>query len=67
MNPQDKIPRAAIVFRQYKRAESPLGLFCNIWRLFHFLARKAIYGSELPVWIESYPDDIAPLVTCDAL
>ena len=67
MNPLDKIPRAAIVSKQYKRVESPLGLFCNIRRLFHFLARNALYGSELQLWIESCPDDIAPLVTHDAL
>ncbi|KAL0012961.1 hypothetical protein SO802_000030 [Lithocarpus litseifolius] len=29
--------------------------------------RKAMYGNELQVWIESCPDDIAPPVTRDAL
>ena len=33
----------------------------------HFLARKAVSGNELQVWINSTLDDIAPLVTPDSL
>ncbi|KAK9994655.1 hypothetical protein SO802_024358 [Lithocarpus litseifolius] len=33
----------------------------------HFLARKAKSGNVLQVWIESIPDDIAPIVSCDIL
>ena len=33
----------------------------------HFLARKSKSSNELQVWIESVPDNIAPLVACDAL
>ena len=29
----------------------------------HFLTKKSVFGSELQVWIESYLDDIIPLVT----
>ena len=28
----------------------------------HFLAKKSVFGNGLQVWIESSPDDIAPLV-----
>ncbi|KAK9994722.1 hypothetical protein SO802_024425 [Lithocarpus litseifolius] len=33
----------------------------------HCLAKKSVSGNELQVWIESSPDDIAPLVTRDSL
>nr|XP_023894446.1 uncharacterized protein LOC112006402 [Quercus suber] len=33
----------------------------------HYLARKAKSSNELQVWIESIPDDLAPLVYCDSL
>ncbi|XP_075650159.1 uncharacterized protein LOC142620719 [Castanea sativa] len=33
----------------------------------HFLAKKSVSSNELQVWIESSPDDIAPLVTRDSL
>ena len=33
----------------------------------HYLARKAKFGNELQVWIESTLDDIAPLVYRDSL
>ena len=33
----------------------------------HFLAKKFVSGNELQVWIESSPDDIAPLVSRDSL
>ena len=33
----------------------------------HFLARHSKLGNKLQVWIESIPDDIAPLVTRDSL
>ena len=33
----------------------------------HFLARKSKFSNELQVWIESIPDDIAPLVFRDSL
>lgn len=33
----------------------------------HFLARCSKSGKELQVWIESIPNDIAPLKTRDAL
>lgn len=32
----------------------------------HFLARRSKFGNEFQVWIESIPDDIAPLVTCNS-
>ena len=33
----------------------------------HFLARKSISSSELQVWMESVPNDVAPFVVRDAL
>ncbi|XP_075670205.1 uncharacterized protein LOC142639967 [Castanea sativa] len=33
----------------------------------HFLARKSKFGNELQVWMESVPDDIAPIVVRDVL
>ena len=33
----------------------------------HFLAKKAVSSNELQVWIESFLDDIAPLVIRDSL
>nr|XP_023901141.1 uncharacterized protein LOC112012994 [Quercus suber] len=33
----------------------------------HFLARKSKFGNELQVWMESIPDDIAPIVVRDVL
>ena len=31
----------------------------------HFLAKEVVFGSELQVWVESFPENIAPLITCD--
>ena len=33
----------------------------------HFLARQAKSGHELQVWLDSLPDDLAPLVVRDSL
>ena len=33
----------------------------------HFLARKSKFDSELQVWYNIIPDDMASLVTCDFL
>ena len=48
-----------------------LCIFSHVKRLgntvAHYLARKARSGNELQVWIESIPDDIAPLVYRDSL
>jgi len=51
--------------------EFHLCVFSHVKRLgntiAHYLARKAKSGNELQVWIESIPDDIAPLVYRDSL
>ena len=48
-----------------------LCIFSHVKRLgntvAHYLARKAKSGNELKVWIESIPDDIAPLVCIETL
>ena len=33
----------------------------------HFLARRSKSGNELQVWLGSLPNNLAPLVTKDAL
>lgn len=33
----------------------------------HFLARNSKSGNELQVWLESLPDDIAPLISRNAM
>ena len=33
----------------------------------HHLARRSKFGSELQVWFDTIPEDIAPLVVYDAI